>query len=97
MVSGLPGECVADPQAALRNPLNAMSHSLAQPENLREFRRDEQAYCLRFGLNRQQRDAVRRRDFVAMIDAGGQLLYLDRLASALGLDTLESILRHQGR
>ena len=40
----------------------------------------------RFALNDQQREAVRQRDVPAMIEAGGNVYYLAKLAGILGLN-----------
>ena len=79
-----------------RNPINEMCRSLDQPANRAAFLANEEAYCLKFGLNRQQRAAVKDRDFLALIDAGGRLMYLNKLAAMLGLNTLEAIVKHAG-
>jgi protocatechuate 4,5-dioxygenase alpha chain len=85
----------ADPEGTEpRNPINEMCRSLDLPDNRVAFLANEEAYCLKFGLNRQQRAAVKERDFLAMIDAGGRLMYLNRLAAVLGLNTLEAIVKH---
>ena len=49
------------------------------------FMRDEVAYCREYGLDETQRDAVRRRDFLSMIEAGGNIYYLAKLAGIFGL------------
>ena len=40
----------------------------------------------RFGLTEAQREAVRRRDVLGMIAAGGNVYYLAKLAGIFGLD-----------
>ena len=54
--------------------------------NRAAFLRDEEVYCRRYGLNDAQRDAVRRRDVLAMIAAGGNIYYLAKLAGIFGLN-----------
>jgi protocatechuate 4,5-dioxygenase alpha chain len=65
--------------------LNKMCYSFNSAENREAFLADEDAYCARFGLNAQQREAVRKRDVLAMIEAGGNIYYLAKLAGIFGL------------
>jgi protocatechuate 4,5-dioxygenase, alpha chain len=51
-----------------------------------EFLRDEEAYCSRYGLNDQQRDAIRHRNVLELIAAGGNIYYLAKFAGIFGLD-----------
>jgi protocatechuate 4,5-dioxygenase alpha chain len=48
--------------------------------------KDEDAYCDRYGLNEEQRVAVRNRDVLGMIEAGGNVYYLAKLAGIFGLN-----------
>jgi protocatechuate 4,5-dioxygenase, alpha chain len=65
--------------------LNRMCYSFNDARNRQAFRDDEEAYCVRFGLDEAQREAVKRRDVLAMIDAGGNIYYLAKLAGIFGL------------
>ena len=51
-----------------------------------EFRRDEEAYMRKYGLNEQQASAIRQRDVLGLIAAGGNVYYLAKFAGILGLD-----------
>lgn len=66
--------------------LNRMCFSFNSAENRAAFVRDEGAYCEKFGLTSAQRDAVKRRDVLAMIEAGGNIYYLAKLAGIFGLN-----------
>lgn len=66
--------------------LNAMSYSFNRPENREAFRADEEAYMARFDLTDEQKNAVRNRDVLAMLDAGGNVYYLAKLAGIFGLN-----------
>ena len=66
--------------------LNKMCYSFNTAENRAEFLRDEDAYCARFGLNAEQREAVRQRNVLALIAAGGNVYYLAKLAGIFHLD-----------
>lgn len=80
------GTTIFDGRAARRGyALNKMCFSFNDAANRAEFLRDEDAYCRRFGLDDRQRAAVRARDVLAMIDAGGNIYYLAKLAGIFGL------------
>lgn len=66
--------------------LNDMCYSFNHAENREAFRADEEGYMARFNLTEDQKDAVRQRDVLAMLDAGGNVYYLAKLAGILGLD-----------
>jgi protocatechuate 4,5-dioxygenase alpha chain len=66
--------------------LNRMCFSFNDAANRAAFLKDETAYCGRFDLTPQQRDAVARRDVLAMIEAGGNVYYLAKLAGVFGLN-----------
>lgn len=66
--------------------LNAMCYSFNSAENRAAFAADEEGYMDRFGLSEAQRQAVRDRDVLGMIAAGGNVYYLAKLAGILGLN-----------
>ena len=81
------GTTIFDGRAARRGyALNKMCFSFNDAANRAEFRRDEEAYCRSFGLDEEQREAVRARDVLAMIRAGGNIYYLAKLAGIFGLN-----------
>src|SRR4029077_14391099 len=81
------GTPIFDGAAASRGyPLNKMCYSFNDADNRVAFFRDEDAYCSKFGLDDAQRDAVRRRDVLALIAAGGNIYYLAKLAGIFGLN-----------
>jgi protocatechuate 4,5-dioxygenase, alpha chain len=82
----IPGTALFDGALARRGyALNAMCYSLNDEGRRREFLADEHAYAERFGLTAEQRDAVERRDVLAMLEAGGNVYYLAKLAGVWGL------------
>jgi protocatechuate 4,5-dioxygenase alpha chain len=82
----IPGTSLFDGDAAARGyALNAMCYSFNDEANREAFRADEEGYCQRFGLTPQQRAAVASRNVLAMIDAGGNIYYLAKLAGIFGL------------
>ena|SRR3974390_1532246 len=65
--------------------LNKMCYSFNHAENRRAFLQDEAAYCAKFGLSEDQRNAVKRRNVLEMLQAGGNIYYLAKLAGIFGL------------
>jgi protocatechuate 4,5-dioxygenase, alpha chain len=66
--------------------LNKMCFSFNSADNRAEFLRDQDAYCAKFGLTPGQTAAVKARDVLAMIAAGGNVYYLAKLAGIFGLN-----------
>jgi len=83
----IPGTTLFDgAQARKGYALNKMCYSFNDAANRQAFLRDEDAYCARFGLDPEQREAVRQRDVLRLIAAGGNVYYLAKLAGIFGLD-----------
>jgi len=77
-MSGTP---IFDGQSSRRGlRMNKLFMSLRTAENRERFLSDEAAYCGEFGLTPEQQDAVLRRDWQAMIDLGGSIFYVYKLA-----------------
>ena len=73
-------------QAQKGYALNRMCFSFNSAENRAAFRRDEEAYCARYQLTAAQRDAVQSRNVLKLLEAGGNVYYLAKLAGILGLN-----------
>jgi protocatechuate 4,5-dioxygenase alpha chain len=73
-------------QARKGYALNKMCYSFNSADNRAEFLKDEDAYCTKYGLNAQQRQAIRDRNVLALIAAGGNVYYLAKFAGIFGLD-----------
>ncbi|CCG03475.1 protocatechuate 4,5-dioxygenase subunit alpha [Blastococcus saxobsidens] len=77
----LPGTPVFDGEASRRGlRMNKMFMSLRTADNRERFLADEAAYCQEFGLTAEQQQAVLDRDWQAMIDLGGSIFYVYKLA-----------------
>jgi len=75
-----------DGRAAMKGyALNKMCYSFNSKENREEFLKDEDAYCAKYGLNDEQRAAIKARDVLALIHAGGCIYYLAKFAGIFGL------------
>jgi protocatechuate 4,5-dioxygenase alpha chain len=59
--------------------------SFNHAENREAFRIDEDAYCAKYGLTEQQRDAIRARDVLRLVQLGGNIYYLAKFAGIFGL------------
>lgn len=83
----IPGTTLFDGNQARKGyALNKMCFSFNSAENRAEFLRDENAYCRKYGLNVQQREAIRERNVLDLIAAGGNVYYLAKFAGIFGLD-----------
>jgi protocatechuate 4,5-dioxygenase, alpha chain len=82
----IPGTYIFDGKAAMKGyALNKMCYSFNEACNREEFLKDEDAYCRKYGLNQEQRKAIRERNVMAMIHAGGCIYYLAKFAGIFGL------------
>ncbi len=83
----IPGTTLFDGEQAMKGyALNKMCYSFNDAANRAEFLRDEDAYCAKFGLNDEQRAAVRNRNVLELLAAGGNVYYLAKFAGIFGLD-----------
>jgi protocatechuate 4,5-dioxygenase, alpha chain len=83
----IPGTTLFDGEMARKGyALNKMCYSFNSAANREAFLSDEDAYCARFGLDETQRNAVRSRNVLELIAAGGNIYYLAKLAGILHLD-----------
>jgi protocatechuate 4,5-dioxygenase alpha chain len=83
----IPGTDLFDGDLAMRGyALNAMCYTFNSKENREAFAADEEGYMARFNLTEEQKEAVRKRDVLAMLEAGGNVYYLAKLAGILGLN-----------
>jgi len=73
-------------QARKGYALNKMCFSFNSAANRAEFQKDEDAYCASYGLNAEQREAIRNRNVLQLIAAGGNAYYLAKFAGIFGLD-----------
>jgi len=82
----IPGTYIFDGVLAAKGyALNKMCYSFNSAANRAEFERDEDAYCAKFGLSDEQREAVRARNVLALLAAGGNVYYLAKLTGIFGL------------
>ena len=66
--------------------LNKMCYSFNDEANRKAFLADEDAYCAKYGLNAQQRQAIANRNVLELLAAGGNAYYLAKFGGIFGLD-----------
>jgi protocatechuate 4,5-dioxygenase, alpha chain len=83
---GIPGTYVFDDtRSRLGYELNRLAHSLTDPANREAFRKAEEGYMARYKLSEAQKEAIRRRDWLALIkEHGGNIYYIYKLGAATG-------------
>src|SRR5450755_1720440 len=87
----VPGTTIFDGEQARKGyALNKMCYSFNDAGNRRAFVDDEDAYCTKYGLNAQQRQAIRNRNVLQLIEAGGNAYYLAKFRSEEHTSELQS-------
>lgn len=83
----IPGTTPFDGEQAKKGyALNKMCFSFNSAENRAEFLKDEEAYMRKFGLTEPQAAAIRAKNVLQLIAAGGNAYYLAKFAGIFGLD-----------
>lgn len=87
VLDDIPGTILFDGRMARRGyALNKMCYSFNDAANRQAFLADEDGYCARYGLNAEQRDAIRAKNVLQLLAAGGNAYYLAKFAGIFGLD-----------
>ena len=82
----IPGTFIFDgARSRMGYRLNMFCMSLLDAANRDAFRSDEDAYLDRFPLTADQRAAVRSRDWIAMLELGGNIYYTYKIGACDGL------------
>ena len=82
----IPGTTVFDGRRSRMGfPLNSLAIALNEKAERESFVTDPEAFMERFGLSDEQRDAVRRRDFLRMIELGGNIYFIYKIGMVDGL------------
>lgn len=66
--------------------LNKMCYSFNSAEGREAFKADEASYCDKFGLTPAQKNAIRKRDVLALLREGGSIYYLAKFTGLLGFN-----------
>ncbi|RMF39315.1 MAG: protocatechuate 4,5-dioxygenase subunit alpha [Alphaproteobacteria bacterium] len=81
------GTTIFDGRMAMKGyALNKMCYSFNAAAAREAFLADPEAYMEKFGLNEEQKQAVREKNVLKMIAAGGNIYYLAKLAGIYHLD-----------
>jgi len=83
----IPGTTLFDGDQAQKGyALNKMCFSFNSADQRNAFKADEAAYMAAYGLNEEQTRAIRERDVLGLLAAGGNVYYLAKFAGILHLD-----------
>ncbi len=83
----IPGTTPFGPQEAMKGyALNKMCFSFNDERNRQAFLADEEGYMKQYGLNEAQAAAIRARNVLQLIAAGGNAYYLAKFAGIFKLD-----------
>lgn len=94
----IPGTTIFDGKQAMKGyALNKMCYSFNKQVHRDAFVADEEAYMETFGLNEAQKQAVRERNVLGMIAAGGNIYYLAKLAGIFRLSVQDLGAMQTGR
>jgi protocatechuate 4,5-dioxygenase alpha subunit len=86
--SDIPGTYVFDGERAIRGRhLNRFCRSLMCPVNRARFKADPQAYMNEWPMSEAQKQAVIARDFQALLELGGNIFFVLKLAALDGRPT----------
>jgi len=69
--------------------INKLAMSLTDPANRESFRANEQAYMGYYGLSADEIDLVARRDWAGLIERGGNVYVLLKIAATVGQNLLQ--------
>lgn len=82
----IPGTTLFDGEMAMKGyALNKMCYSFNRAGNREAFLADEESYCDEYGLSETQKAAIRNRNVLDLIAAGGNIYYLAKFAGIFGL------------
>jgi len=83
----IPGTIIFDGQKAIKGyALNKMCFSFNSAENREEYLRDEDAYCDKYNLTQEQKQALKKRNVLDLLAAGGNIYYLAKWAGIFGMN-----------
>ena len=83
----IPGTIIFDGKRAMKGyALNKMCFSFNSAQNRDEYLRNEDTYCEKFNLTLEQRTALKDRDVLELLEAGGNIYYLAKWAGIFGLN-----------
>jgi protocatechuate 4,5-dioxygenase alpha chain len=88
----IPGTTIYTIEMAQRGfALNEFCMSLRTPENRERFFADERTYVDEWDMTEDQKQAVLDRDFQKMLDLGGNVYFLAKIFSSMGLSYVQAV------
>jgi protocatechuate 4,5-dioxygenase alpha chain len=69
--------------------INKLAMSLTEPSNRAAFKADERGYMNKYGLTEAEAGLIERRDWAALIEAGGNIYLLLKIAGTVGQNPLQ--------
>jgi len=88
----IPGTKVFTAKASrLAYHLHKFCMSLMKAENREEFKADERAYLDKYNMSEEQKQAVMDRDMMKLIELGGNMYFLVKIASTDGMSALKAV------
>lgn len=69
--------------------LNKMAIALNDADEREQFKTNEDAFLAKWGLTEEQKDAVRRRDWIKMLQLGGNIYFTVKIGIVDGLSVQE--------
>lgn len=95
--SDIPGTTLFTTMSSRRAyQLHRFCQSLMKAHNRAEFKANEAAYLQRYPMSREQRQAVRDRDFNRLIALGGNVFFLFKLSSTDGWSVQQTVATMSG-
>ena len=86
-LKGIPGTPVFQGEQAVKGyALNKMCFSFNDKANRDAFKADEEGYMTKYHLGDEQKAAIRARNVLQLIAAGGNVYYLAKFAGIFGLN-----------
>lgn len=82
---GIPDSHIFDgPRSRSGYRINKLCISLTKAANREAFKADEEGYMAKFGLNDEERRAVRDRDWLRLTELGGNVYFLMKIGACVG-------------
>jgi protocatechuate 4,5-dioxygenase alpha chain len=82
----IPGTILFDADRSRRGyQLNMFCMSLMKPENRDAFRADQMTYMAQFPMTTEQMDTIRERDWNKLLELGGNIFFIGKIAVTDGL------------
>jgi protocatechuate 4,5-dioxygenase alpha chain len=83
----IPGTIIFDGEKAMKGyALNKMCFSFNSAENRDAYLRDADGYCNKFNVSAIQRNALRDRNVLKLLESGGNIYYLAKWAGIFGMN-----------